>query len=114
MKNVIITGATGMIGSHVAKVLVNEGVNVTAIIRPMTEKMKNLKETIELSELDGKGKIQLVECDIDNLPSLRDKLGWEHDTFFHFAWGFTFGEGRNNAPKQELNIKYNFLQYLLF
>ena len=106
MKNVIITGATGMIGSHVAKVLVNEGVNVTAIIRPMTEKMKNLKETIELSELDGKGKIQLVECDIDNLPSLRDKLGWEHDTFFHFAWGFTFGEGRNNAPKQELNIKY--------
>ena len=38
MENVIITGATGMIGAHVAKVLMERGVNVTAIIRPMSEK----------------------------------------------------------------------------
>ena len=43
MKNVIITGATGMIGMHVAKVLLNQGVNVTAIVRPMSEKMRNLE-----------------------------------------------------------------------
>ena len=42
MENVIITGATGMIGAHVAKVLMERGVNVTAIIRPMSEKTGNL------------------------------------------------------------------------
>ena len=43
MENVIITGATGMIGSHVAKILIDNGINVTAIIRPMSEKIGNLK-----------------------------------------------------------------------
>ena len=98
MKSVIITGATGMIGSHVAKLLLDQGVNVTAIIRPMSEKMRNLDHY-------GEGKLTVVECSLWDLPTLRDKLGWEHDTFFHFGWGYTFGTGRNDAPKQEANIK---------
>ena len=43
MKSAIVTGATGMIGSHVVNLLLEQGVNVTAIIRPMSEKMRNLK-----------------------------------------------------------------------
>ena len=114
MENVIITGATGMIGAHVAKVLMERGVNVTAIIRPMSEKIDNLKWAEEKASIANfedpnnnaeVGKLQVVECNLWELPSLRDKLGWEHDTFFHFGWGYTFGTGRNDAPKQEANIK---------
>ena len=98
MKSVIITGATGMIGSHVARLLLDQGVNVTAIVRPMSEKLRNI-------EYVGEGKLTIVECSLDDIPSLRDRLGWEHDTFFHFGWAYTFGKGRNDASKQETNIK---------
>lgn len=104
MENAVITGATGMIGAHIAKVLVDSGVNVTAIIRPMSEKMRNLSEVLSISEQPGKGRLQIVECNLWELSSLRDKLGWEHDTFFHFGWGYTFGKGRNDASKQAANI----------
>ena len=105
MENVIITGATGMIGSHVAKILIDNGINVTAIIRPMSEKIGNLKDAHDLSEQDDKGNLQLVECNLDELRSLRDKLGWTHDTFFHFGWGYTYGPGKYDVAKQESNIK---------
>ena len=106
MKSAIVTGATGMIGSHVVNLLLEQGVNVTAIIRPMSEKMRNLKSLDINSPVDKvRGKLQIVECSLWELPSLRDKLGWEHDVLFHFGWGYTFGTGRNDAPKQEENIK---------
>lgn len=114
MKNVIITGATGMIGMHVAKVLLNQGVNVTAIVRPMSEKMRNLENLtdgagdIAGSETSGqqeKGELRIVECSLWDISTLRDKLGWEHDVMFHFGWGHTFGPGRNDASKQESNVK---------
>ena len=106
MKSAIVTGATGMIGSQVVKLLLEKGVNVTAIVRPMSEKMRNL-EAFKVSSSDNKqyGKLNIVECSLWELPKLRDKLGWEHDTLFHFGWGYTFGTGRNDAPKQEENIK---------
>ena len=117
MKGAIVTGATGMIGSNVTKLLLQQGVNVTAIVRPMSEKLRNLEWAEESGFKDGlynsddkekpfqRGKLQIVECSLWDLLTLRDKLGWEHDTFFHFGWGYTFGTGRNDAPKQEANIK---------
>ena len=114
MKDVIITGATGMIGSHVAKNLMERGINVTAIVRPMSEKLRNLEwaereagvACIENNENNTEvGKLRVVECGLWDLPTLRDKLGWEHDALFHFGWGFTFGPGRNDAAKQESNVR---------
>ena len=100
MENVIVTGATGMIGMHVTKLLLEQGVNVTAVVRPMSEKSENLDG---LDDLEGK--LTIVECYLSELSSLRDKIGWEYDTFFHFGWEYTFGTGRNDAAKQETNIK---------
>ncbi|MCR4846855.1 MAG: NAD(P)-dependent oxidoreductase [Eubacterium sp.] len=114
MKDVIITGATGMIGSHVAKNLMERGINVTAIVRPMSEKLRNLEwaereagvACIANNENNTEvGKLRVVECGLWDLPTLRDKLGWEHDALFHFGWGFTFGPGRNDAAKQESNVR---------
>ena len=97
-----------MIGSHVAKELLQRGINVTAIVRPMSEKLRNLEwaeEQAGAAALLGPdrtaevGKMRVVECNLYELPSLRDKLGWEHDAFFHFGWDYTFGTGRNEARK---------------
>ncbi len=109
MKEVIITGATGMIGSAVTKLMLERGINVTAIIRPMSENLEYLENLVETDEKrienSESGILRLVDCDLSELRTLRDKLGWEHDAFFHFGWAHTFGPGRNDASKQEVNIK---------
>ena len=109
MKDVIITGATGMIGSTVTKMLLENGVNVTAIVRPMSENLEYLENLVETDEknIEEKthGTLRLFDCDLSELRSLRDKLGWAHDAFYHFGWAHTFGPGRNDASKQEVNIK---------
>ena len=114
MKDVIITGATGMIGSEVTRQLLRQGVNVTAIIRPMSENLEYLEELVEQDKIEmdkirteterEHGTLRLIDCDLSELRTLRDKLGWEHDAFFHFGWAHTFGPGRNDASKQAVNI----------
>ena len=109
MKDVIITGATGMIGSAVTKIMLEKGINVTAIVRPMSENLEYLEELVETDEKrienSEYGVLRLFDCELSELRTLRDKLGWEHDAFFHFGWSHTFGPGRNNVSKQEVNIK---------
>ena len=95
MKKVIVTGATGMIGASMIEQMVEDGVEVTAVIRPNSKKRKNLIE----HEL-----IKVVECDINDLMSLKDKLEKDYDTFYHFAWDGTYGDSRDDALLQEQNI----------
>lgn len=95
MKKVIVTGATGMIGASLIEQMVADGIEVTAVIRPDSKKRNNLIE----HEL-----IEVVECDINDLMSLKDKLEKDYDTFYHFAWDGTYGDSRDNALLQEQNI----------
>lgn len=95
MENVIVTGATGMIGASMIEQMVADGVHVTAICRPDSKKRNNLiRHPL----------ITVVECDINNLISLKEKLSLSYDTFYHFAWDGTYGDSRNDALLQEQNI----------
>lgn len=96
MKKIIVTGATGMIGASMIEQMIADGVDVTAIVRPDSKKMGNLNHS---------DKVTVVECDITNLLCLKDKLPKDYDTFYHFAWDGTYGDSRNNAYLQDLNIK---------
>ena len=96
MKKVLITGATGMIGSTLVKQLLDNDISVTSIIRPNSKKIKNLPAHPALS---------IVECDLDQLTSLSGKLDRDYDVFYHFAWDKTYGDGRNDAHGQAKNIK---------
>lgn len=96
MKKVIVTGATGMIGASMIEQMVADGIEVTAIIRPNSKKRNNLIEHKNIS---------VVECDIDHLLELKDKLKEEYDTFYHFAWDGTYGDSRNDAMLQEKNVR---------
>lgn len=99
MKKIAVTGATGMIGSSMIAQMLEDGIEVTAIIRPNSKKTDNLPQSNKLS---------IVECDINDLGSLKEKLEKDYDTFYHFAWDGTYGDSRNDAILQERNV-YNTL-----
>ena len=61
--NVLITGATGFLGSHTADKLLQEGHNVRAIVRPSS----NLKW------LKGKD-IETLAADLEDPESLKEAL----------------------------------------
>lgn len=95
MERVIVTGATGMIGASMIEQMVEDGIEVTAVCRPNSSKRSNLMDN---------PLITVVECDINDLDSLRDKLTDKYDTFYHFAWDGTYGNSRNDAMLQERNV----------
>lgn len=97
MKKVIITGPTGTIGVALADVLTKSGCEVYAVCRPSSSNIKNLKEHENL---------HVIECDISNLLTLKDKLSRDFNVFYHFAWNGTLGDSRDEVDLQFKNIKY--------
>ncbi|WML36763.1 NAD-dependent epimerase/dehydratase family protein [Clostridium sp. OS1-26] len=95
MKQAIVTGANGFIGSEVVKELINNNISVIALHRP------NSFDKIPKSDL-----VQLVELDINNILKLKDIIK-EHkpDVFYHFAWEGVTEPGRSNAEVQLRNIQ---------
>ena len=96
MKKVIVTGATGMIGASMIEQMVADGIEVTAVIRPNSPKRSNLIEHEN---------VKVVECDINCLLDLKEKLEKGYDTFYHFAWDGTYGDSRDDAMLQEKNVR---------
>jgi len=97
MKKALITGATGAVGISLINELLDNGYLVTAVCRPKSKRIANLPKR------DG---IEVVECGIDALQTLSNKLSYDYDCFFHFAWDGTFGESRQDIDLQQKNIQY--------
>lgn len=96
MKKVIITGATGMIGIALANYLLENNIEITAIIRENSNRKNNLPQN---------SKLKIVECNLNNLKSLNLEEN-DYDAFFHLAWDGTFGDARDNKEKQMLNVEF--------
>jgi UDP-glucose 4-epimerase len=76
-KNVLVTGATGFIGSHLVKRLVTEGAQVSALIMPEC----SLGPIAAFSD-----HINIIQADIANFDSLQTALVLEKpDIVFHLA-----------------------------
>ena len=95
MEHVIVTGATGMVGATMIEQMLADGIRVTGIVRPASAKMQNLTSHQNL---------EIIECDIDNLLSLKEILSHDYDTFFHFAWNGTYGASREDIRLQTQNV----------
>lgn len=97
MKQIVVTGATSMIGIALIEECLKHEVEIYAIVRKTSAKIKRLPQHPAL---------HLVEGDLDDLASLAQRIPKGCDTFYHIAWGCT-GENRNRSTElQSKNIFY--------
>lgn len=94
MKNVIVTGANGFIGSSLIKKLIDENVHVIAIDISFSH------PRIPESEF-----ITRIETTIDNENALLSTISHkEYDAFYHFAWRGVNGQEKADPTIQLTNI----------
>ena len=95
MERAIITGASGMLGQALCRLLAGKGIQVYAVVRPGSQQNAYLFQH---------ERVTAVPCDLMELTKLPDKIGESCDAFFHFAWGGTYGGNRNNYYGQWDNV----------
>lgn len=95
MQRVIITGPTGAIGMALIQKCIEMGTEVTAVCHHGSSK---------IARIPVSDKIKVVECDLDEMGTLPERLQGSYDAFFHLAWACTAGEGRNDTKAQAQNI----------
>lgn len=95
MKNVIVTGANGFIGSSLIKKLIEKNVNVIAL----DISFKNLK----LPESDH---IKAIEISLDNVDILMQMIpNEEYDVMYHLAWAGVNGPSKADPVIQLKNAE---------
>lgn len=95
MKSIIITGATGMIGSAIVREAIRQNYKATCIVRRGSSRISNIPQD---------PLVTVVECDINEYSNL--KLDGEYDAFIHLAWDKTSVAGRDDVDTQIKNIQY--------
>lgn len=93
MKNVIITGADGFIGSYTVKYFIDNDCKVLAL------DMNEIPRRLIIGE-----NLEYVQCDICNTAAMLEKISPNvYDTFVHFAWTGSSGEARADYNLQMRN-----------
>lgn len=91
MKRVFLTGATGFIGAAVAKILVADGYDVAALVRPES----NLWRLGPAQE-----RIRLIHGSLTDQASYQQSMiGFAPDTVIHLGWHGS-AKGKRNDPEQ--------------
>ena len=89
---IVITGATGFIGSYLATLFLREGAEVFALSRPDSPNLKALPVHENL---------HIVPWSMDRAGDCVSQIG-SADAFFHFAWG---GVNRQEIDSPEVQAK---------
>lgn len=96
MHKVLITGITGFLGSHIAKILIANNIQVVGLKRKDSDiwRCKEFKDEIHWVDIDDQGlfKNQLVKCSFDSI--------------IHGAWIGVESDERNNWIQQTRNIDF--------
>ncbi len=95
-KSIIITGATGFVGSHVTRYLVSKGHNIVALVR-------DINKAQALTRLDG---AKLIRFDLSNRNE--DMSIFDNAFLIHCAWD----DVRNT--QSEKHIENYFMDHYLF
>ena len=105
MRNAIITGASGFVGSTLANHLLDEGYNVIALGR---REFKDIKFS-RLKKHDNLKYLKLDMANIAELPRHINKLSnfnYEKSIFFHFAWSGKNGLSDLCVKSQIKNVQW--------
>ena len=100
MKKVIVTGANGFVGYWLVRELVNNNVQVIAVVR---------NEQTDVSKLKELGNnIQIVYCELSQIEELTQLIAeGDYDAFYHLSWMSAGGIGRADYSIQLMNVKYS-------
>lgn len=100
MEKVIITGATGFIGNALVEELLNNKVEVWAVVRSESV----LSERV--NELRSKG-VHVIECDLENIRNIHYLINErEFDVWYQLAWDGLKGKELLDYNKQLDNVRY--------
>ncbi len=94
-KRVAITGVTGSIGMALLEKYLKEGYEVVVVCRKGSDRNKQILPH---------PKVRIVEADLCELADLQLPDDKPCETFYHFAWGGTFGADREDYDLQVRNI----------
>jgi len=95
IKRIIVTGATGAVGSAVVRRALANDISVTCIVHQGSKRLGNLPKDERLS---------IVECNLSDYRNLQ--MAGQYDAFIHLSWEKTFGASRDDAEVQTRNIQY--------
>ena len=95
MKKILITGATGMIGSAIIREAIKSNYEITCLVRKDSNRIKNIIESSQ---------VKIVNCNITDYSKI--KLKDKYDIFIHLAWDKTSVGGRDDVDCQLKNIQY--------
>lgn len=96
MKKVIVTGSTGFIGQWLVRKLVENNVDVIAIVR-------NERSNIDCLP----AKVKVIYCELESISNLCKLItDRDIDVFYHLAWSGIGGESRADYQMQLNNAKY--------
>ena len=95
MTKIIVTGATGCVGSAIVRRALAKGMEVTCVVHQGSKRLSNLPNDKHVS---------IVECNLSDYASMQ--LKDTYDTFIHMSWEKTFGASRDDAEVQARNIQY--------
>ena len=96
MKRVVITGATSMIGVALIEKCIENQVEVLALVRSGSNKLKRIPESLYVT---------LRECNLNELAEFENYEG-KYDVFYHLGWEHTDKKNRFEPQKQIGNIQY--------
>lgn len=95
IQKIIVTGATGAVGSAVVRRAVDKGMDVTCIVHQGSKRLGNLPQS---------DNVHIVECNLQDYRTL--SLDGQYDAFIHLSWEKTVGASRDDAEVQTRNIQY--------
>ena len=93
LKKVLITGPTGAVGVSLIQELIGRGIAVTAVCRPASKR---------LSSVPKHPLVEIVECGVDDLLSLEERLPKDYDAFYQQE--ICLRKLRNSPPYTDLTV----------